>query len=254
MKVDITTIVHSWDLNLKDKSEKTSINNLDIDTFTSKLFSVGPHYFYVIDFFDLSISHVSEDIGLVHNIKKTDPIHINQILELIHPEDIEYVSQVEANLGELFKNELGLHNLLNYKVSYNIRMKNKDDDYSLINHQSIMLTIDENDCYGKSLNIHTDISHICTHNTKTFSLIGLNGEPSFLNLNLNTKEINTLKLSVREIQILLLISNGLTNEDISEKLNISIHTVKSHRKNMLKNAENKNMSQLIKEATIQGII
>lgn len=254
MSEDITKIIHAWEINLKNKSGNTHIDNFEFDAFTSKIFSVGTNYFYIIDFFDLSLSHINKNIELIHNIKQESISNINQILELIHPEDVEFVSQVEGKLGELFKNELGLHNLLNYKVSYNIRMKNLNGDFSLINHQSLMLTLDENDCYGKSLNIHTDISHICNQHNRTFSLIGLNGEPSFLNLNLNTTEINTLKLSVREIQILLLISNGLSNEAISEKLNISIHTVKSHRKNMLKNADNKNMAQLIKEAAIQGII
>ncbi|WP_259068850.1 response regulator transcription factor [Mucilaginibacter sp. X4EP1] len=41
-------------------------------------------------------------------------------------------------------------------------------------------------------------------------------------------------LSVRETEIIHLISAGMTNKEIAEKLFLSIHTVKTHRKNIIK--------------------
>lgn len=42
------------------------------------------------------------------------------------------------------------------------------------------------------------------------------------------------QLSQREIEIVRLIAEGLTNKDIADKLFISVHTIKTHRKNIIK--------------------
>ena len=52
----------------------------------------------------------------------------------------------------------------------------------------------------------------------------------------------------REKEVLLLISEGLTNHEIGEKLFISTTTVDTHRKNLLSKFEAKNTATLIKMA------
>lgn len=41
-------------------------------------------------------------------------------------------------------------------------------------------------------------------------------------------------LSYREVEIVQLIADGMTNRDIADKLFLSVHTVKTHRKNIIK--------------------
>lgn len=53
------------------------------------------------------------------------------------------------------------------------------------------------------------------------------------------------QLSEREHEVLSLIGKGLTSREISEKLFISIHTVNSHRKNLLRKLDMKSPAQLI---------
>jgi DNA-binding CsgD family transcriptional regulator len=57
--------------------------------------------------------------------------------------------------------------------------------------------------------------------------------------------INHQKLSIREIEVLGLVMQGLTNHEIGEKLFISYETVKSHRKNILEKTGAKNTAALI---------
>lgn len=61
----------------------------------------------------------------------------------------------------------------------------------------------------------------------------------------NQIEINHKKLSLREIEVLGLIMQGLTNQNIADKLFISYETVKSHRKNILEKTGAKNTAALI---------
>jgi DNA-binding CsgD family transcriptional regulator len=58
-------------------------------------------------------------------------------------------------------------------------------------------------------------------------------------------EINHQKLSLREIEVLGLIMQGCTNNEIAEKLFISYETVKSHRKHILLKTGAKNTAALI---------
>jgi len=52
-------------------------------------------------------------------------------------------------------------------------------------------------------------------------------------------------LSTREIEVLIEICNGLTNEEIGEKLFISDKTVKGHRSNLLAKTNCKNSASLV---------
>jgi len=56
-----------------------------------------------------------------------------------------------------------------------------------------------------------------------------------------------LKLSAREIEILSLLKDGLTNKQISEKLFLSEFTVKTHRKNIMSKMEVNNIVDLLKK-------
>lgn len=58
----------------------------------------------------------------------------------------------------------------------------------------------------------------------------------------------------RECEILRLIADGLTNQEIAERLFISTSTVDSHRKNLLIKLDVKNTAALVKSALSKGII
>lgn len=73
-----------------------------------------------------------------------------------------------------------------------------------------------------------------------------------LDINLSAadkQEMNNLPvLSSREKEVLVLIADGLTNPQIASKLFISLHTVDSHRKNLLTKFQVNNTAGLIKLA------
>ena len=56
---------------------------------------------------------------------------------------------------------------------------------------------------------------------------------------------NVNDLSLREIEIIRLIKNGLSSKEIAAKLNISVRTIEVHRHNILKKLKLKNAASLI---------
>lgn len=251
MLPEIQNLYDVWDPNRVGKNNVSC--QISFDELTNSIISTGPFYFYVIDFFDMSLSHISPAIAEIHGFNP-ETVSFNDILGAIHPDDIDFVAKAETVSTNFFYNKVGHEKMLNYKVSYSFRFRLKNGEYALFNHQSLMLSLDDNGGLGKSLNIHTRIDHLSNLNTYKISFIGLNGEPSFMNLNPDGENLDVEEFSKREIDIIKLIGNGLSNAEIAEKLFISVLTVKKHRNNILAKSDSRNTAQLIKNCILQGII
>jgi DNA-binding NarL/FixJ family response regulator len=70
------------------------------------------------------------------------------------------------------------------------------------------------------------------------------------------KDVHSNKtiLTRRETEVLTLIADGFTNQEIAEKAFISPHTVDSHRKNLLLKLSARNTAELIKIAICNNLI
>jgi len=64
----------------------------------------------------------------------------------------------------------------------------------------------------------------------------------------------TLNLSKREIQVLALVAEGLTNAEIGLKLITSKRTIETHRQNIIAKTQTRNTAALIKLAARQGLL
>ena len=65
----------------------------------------------------------------------------------------------------------------------------------------------------------------------------------------NNNEKDAPLLTRREKEILILIADGLTNNEIATKLFLSPHTIDSHRKNLFIKFDVNNVALLIKKAS-----
>ena len=75
-----------------------------------------------------------------------------------------------------------------------------------------------------------------------------------MRLNKSIESEKTILLSERELQVLSLISEGMTNKEIGERIFISEHTVASHRKNLMRKFEAGNNVDLVIKAIKERII
>lgn len=62
------------------------------------------------------------------------------------------------------------------------------------------------------------------------------------------KSCNPVNLSERELEVLRLIVKGFSSKEISKELNVSFHTITTHRKNIARKLKVKKMSELIATA------
>lgn len=251
MKTELQTLHNVWSNNRAVQS--TASHQISFNELTNSIVSTGPFSFYIIDFYDMSISHISDSLYEMHGFNPEDT-SFDDILGAIHPDDMGFIIKAEDFLTKFFFEKVGREKLMSYKISYSYRARLKNGEYVLFNHQALMLTLDENGGYGKSLNIHTRIDHLSSISNYKISLIGLHGEPSYMNINLDGNTEEPASFSKREIEIIKNISEGLSSAEIADKLFIAESTVKKHRKNILEKSECKNTAQLVKSCILQGLI
>ncbi|MCJ0743414.1 response regulator [Pedobacter montanisoli] len=77
---------------------------------------------------------------------------------------------------------------------------------------------------------------------------------AFSNYDNNTHLTEDICLSDRELEVLELISDGLTNTEIADKLFLSKRTVEGHRQNLINKTNVRNSAALIKYAFKNGLI
>ena len=69
-----------------------------------------------------------------------------------------------------------------------------------------------------------------------------------------TKNSDDVELSKRETDVLVAIAKGMMNKEIADQMNISIHTVISHRKNITRKTGIKSVSGLTVYALLKDLI
>ena len=70
----------------------------------------------------------------------------------------------------------------------------------------------------------------------------------------NTENADVNELSDRELEVLVELSKGLTNKEIASNLHISVHTVMTHRKNIIRKTGIKSVAGLTVYAMLNNLI
>jgi DNA-binding CsgD family transcriptional regulator len=71
---------------------------------------------------------------------------------------------------------------------------------------------------------------------------------------LNEAEINALNISSRELEVLKLMAQGLSNKEIADRLFLSLSTIKTHGNNLFDKLGVKRRTQAVDKARKLGII
>ncbi|MBK7130418.1 MAG: PAS domain-containing protein [Crocinitomicaceae bacterium] len=220
------------------------------------LLNVGESYYYIFNLQDLKFDFVSDEI--IHVLGYApDEFTMELGLSIIHLDDQPKFINFENTVMNFFK-ELPPEKYFKYKVRYDYRMRRKDGNYIRILQQVITINYSLDGGVIHTFGVHTDISHLKTSNHMSLSLIGLDGEPSFIDYPVEAyKENNqkkTASFTKRERDILSHIWEGKDNKQIGSDLNISPETVKTIRKNMMAKTGAKSTIALIRLALEHGAI
>ncbi|PZP51869.1 MAG: helix-turn-helix transcriptional regulator [Pseudopedobacter saltans] len=233
---------------------QVTVNTTQIEKIIADMMSVGRFYHYLIDIKGGTISNCSSNILEMHGLQ-APPQYLKEIIELIHPDDIPFVMAAERMTIEKFI-EIGMGSIQNLKSSYCFRMRTSKG-YEMFHHQAIHTLISDEGLLLQAINIHTNIQHLTPVNSYTVLVSGIGDRNDFHQMSYKNnllKDALPESLTNREREILKHIASGHTSEEIARIFTISNHTIRTHRKNILRKTQTKNSSELIKKCVEWGLI
>jgi DNA-binding CsgD family transcriptional regulator/PAS domain-containing protein len=170
----------------------------------------------------------------------------------MHPEDLEHLNRVSSQFFELMlkvKKE-DRANMQHYKMIMDYRTKGKDGNFVRVIEQHKLLELDSDENIWLALSIldlspDHDVQGMCRYrlvNVKTGELYHF------------PKESPANNLSMREQEILQLLSKGLISKQIADQLFISVNTVNTHRQRIIEKLNVSNTAEAVQHALTIGVI
>ncbi|WP_273084794.1 LuxR family transcriptional regulator [Capnocytophaga gingivalis] len=177
------------------------------------------HYYYVTEYIE-------------------PPQELN-IENLVHPDDLEVVRRIDKKVWE-FLDTLPEEEKLTYKYIYEMRVLDRGKYVRMIYQTRLLAFKDDNFLamgmidlapeQSANTSVRFQIKNCLTDEVVPFTI----------------ESVTDLLLTPREREILALAKEGMFSKEISEKLNISIHTVNRHRQNILEKLQVDNIIEAIR--------
>jgi len=168
----------------------------------------------------------------------------------VHPDDLDAVMRCSV-ISLNYLKERGL-NGADYKLIRRYRAKVKDK-YLVVNENLRAFEFDSvGNPWFSLVMIDIAFNQSLPH-TVEFKLLNCKtGEIIIPSQKANV--VDKPILSKRELEVLSLIGNGLLSKEIANQLNISVHTVNTHRQNILEKLKVRTIFEAVKSVTTMGML
>ena len=177
------------------------------------------HYYYVTEYIE-------------------PPQELN-IENLVHPDDLEVVRRIDKKVWE-FLDTLPEEEKLTYKYIYEMRVLDRGKYVRMI-YQTRLLAFKDDNFLAMGM---IDLAPEQSANTSVRFQIKNCLTDEVVPFTIETA--TDVLLTPREREILALAKEGMFSKEISEKLNISVHTVNRHRQNILEKLQVDNIIEAIR--------
>ena len=161
------------------------------------------------------------------------------IEQLVHPDDLEVVRRIDKKVWE-FLDTLPEEEKLAYKYIYEMRVLDRGKYVRMIYQMRLLAFKDDNFLamgmidlapeQSANTSVRFQIKNCLTDEVVPFTI----------------ESATDVLLTPREREVLALAKEGMFSKEISEKLNISIHTVNRHRQNILEKLQVDNIIEAIR--------
>jgi len=133
-----------------------------------------------------------------------------------------------------------------YRFSFNQRYIHKDGNVSQFLHEGTLAISEDTFRPVLNLKVFTEIGDIKTDESVVLTIFRYSDELGYQKVFTKVYgEIQNGQLSQREMEIIRLCLEGLSSKMIADKLSLSIHTVKNHKRNSMEKTLTHNIAELI---------
>jgi DNA-binding CsgD family transcriptional regulator len=165
---------------------------------------------------------------------------------LFHPEDKALLcGQIFPDILRYIE-PLPIVELPKYRFSFNHRYIRKDGSISQFLQEGTLTFSEDKSLPVLSLKVFTEIGDIKTDESIILTIFCYSADQGYQKVLTKVYGNNrNALLSHREIEIINLCLEGLSSKMIADKLNLSIHTVKNHKRNCMEKTLTHNIAELI---------
>ena len=209
-------------INANDYLNSDILNSIDAFIFILDVEAMMP--VWINDYFQKKMGFTDDDLKAYTSKKFLSLFHPRSEQQFIHR--IQFYEEEKKPIKTVYQLKTKTNNWIYLLVCSRIHKRNPDGSIKYL--------------LGYALEV--DTYELTRHLRKIKSLSTKCNNITLLN-----------KLSNHEMDIIRLISKGLTDKEIAEKLRISIHTTKTHRKRIISKLGLKNTAALVKFSVENGI-
>lgn len=235
----------------------------DLKRFAS-LLAPGNSYFYIVNLHNFQLEYISDSVTQFIG-KDPAKVELQDLLQTMSPTEIEIIRLKSEVISDFYTSFLDKEDVLHYKNMFSYRMKDLKGREKAMLYQAFPLSVLPNGAPEHVFCINTEVSHLKVSSTNTVSFVHMKGGKHYYNVDIskglfraeefdedhsNLSEI----LTDREKQIVIKFALGLNADQIAGELSLSPHTIKTHRKNILRKSGCTNTTELVAKCLINGII
>jgi DNA-binding CsgD family transcriptional regulator len=232
-------------------------NEIDVKNLIGNLFCPGPWYSFKFEINEGHFSYVHPNAKEFYG-KDEKEITVENLIERIHPDDHDFFLNCEALVANFLTEKIAPQDIFKYKFVYSYRFRVPSGEYRHLLHQCIAFVRGEKGNMTTSFGVHALIDHLAAESNYKLSIIGMDEHPSYMGIEIPTGKNKLLPMenpfSQREVEIIRLMSMGLSSKEIATSLFISTATARTHRQNILNKAMCQNTAELIAKCFQLGIL
>lgn len=133
-----------------------------------------------------------------------------------------------------------------YRFIFNHRYIRKNETISQFMHEGSLIITNDKQTPLLNLNVFFEIADIKSDETMILTIFKYSADQGYQKVFSKIYSNNiTSNLTPRELEIIGLCHEGLSSKMIADKLKLSIHTVKNHKRNCMEKTMTHNISELI---------
>lgn len=212
---------------------------------SSAVIEGGSSFFWLINYLKREPAYVSSSVKEVLGYHKAflSNASMGNYLRLIPAEDRLLLRKVFSDIHAYYQ-QIPLEEIGLYRFDFNYRIQRADYRLVSVMQQSMFLQVSASGVPLIELSLITDFS---TYKTNTLIQLQVykSEQGIYKQLAAWQYDEDLEKLTEREKEVLGLIAQGLTDKDIADKMNISLHTVKTHRKNIVTKTNSRNSAEAV---------
>lgn len=213
----------------------------------------GSSFFWLINYLKREPEFVSDSVKDVLGYHKTylSKNNMGHFLKLVPEEDRKALKKVYKDIYEFYM-EIPAEEKNIYRFDFNYRVQRADQRLIPVVQQIMYLQSSPTGFPLIELSIITDFSTYKTNPQVQLQIYKRENELYKKLYNFQYYEPIGGNLTVREKEIIEFISKGLTDKEIADKIYVSLHTVKTHRKHIVNKTNSRNTAEAVNKYLVNS--